>query len=129
MYLYLFEVNGKTEFVDEKTAHNYLRHPTGSQRAILRYLGAVKETDRALIISEVKKACFDKFGKVGSSENDDDKILESRRFTEQMLVEKTKTLTPDKSIMPRHLDYTVTNGVSGQSKEVSSLKEAIQALR
>lgn len=129
MYLYLFEVNGKIEFVDEKTAHNYLRHPTGSQKIILKYLGVVKEQERSLMLNEVKKEAFEKFGKIGQSESEDERILESRRFTEERLAEKMKSLTPDRSIMPRHLDYTVTNGLGGQTKEVSSLKEAIQSLR
>lgn len=129
MYLYLFEVNGKIEFVDEKTAHNYLRHPTGSQRAILKYLGVIKEQERTLMLSEIKKEVFEKFGKIGQSESDDARILESRQFTEERFAEKMKDLKPDRSVMPRHLDYTVTNGISGQTKDVSSLKEAIQALR
>lgn len=129
MYLYLFEIYGKTEFVDEKTAHNYLRHPSGAQKATLKYLGAIRESDRAALIKEVNKEAFDKFGKVGSSEHDDEKILISRQFTEEKLTEKMKNLIPDRSIMPRHLDYIASSGVGGATKDVSSLKEAIQALR
>lgn len=129
MYLYLFEIYGKVEFVNEKTAHNYLRHPSGAQKATLTYLGAIKESDRANILKEINKEALEKFGRVGSSEYDDAKILSSRAFTEERLAERMKEIVPDKSIMPRHLDYIASSGMGGQTKDVTSLKEAIQSLR
>ena len=129
MYLYLFEIYGKIEFVDEKTAHNYLRHPTGSQKIILKYLGVIKEEERSSMLREIKKEVFEKFGKIGQGEHEDLRILESRRFTEERLAEKMATIVPDRSIMPRSLDYIASSGVGGQTKDVSSLKEAIQSLR
>ena len=88
MYLYLFEIFSKVEMVDEKTAHNYLRHPSKSQQANLKYLGAILESERTKIIREVSKEKFDKFGGIGMGEENDSLIIESRKWAEERIEER-----------------------------------------
>jgi hypothetical protein len=128
MYLYVFEIYGRTEYVDEVTAHNYLRNPSGAQRAQLKYMGAIKVSDRDGVIKEATLEMKNKFGVIGAGQENDTKILEARAFVDSFVEEKMKPILEniDRKIMPRTLDYIMSRG--GAEAHVSSLAEAKQKL-
>lgn len=129
MYLYVFEIYGRTEYVDEVTAHNYLRHPSGAQKAQLKYLGAIKASDRTSVIKEATEETKKKFGAIGAGQEHDSIILESRAFIETFIDEKMSPILEgaDRKIIPRTLDYIMNRG--GAESHVSSLAEAKQKLQ
>lgn len=132
MYLYLFEIYGKIEAVDEKTAHNFLRNPSGGRQPVMKYLGAIQEIKRSQIIKDITKEKHIKFGAIGIGEENDALIIESRIFTEHLITEKMNELVKeaDIKIQPRTLDYMLMVGTNADGAQgVSSMKEAVQRLQ
>ncbi len=131
-YLYLFENNGKVEIVNERTAHTYLRNPSGSQRANLKYVGAILEAERTNLVKEVSKAKREKFGSIGMGEENDEMIIESRAFADEMMEAKMQEIISraDKAIMPGNWDYMYGNINSPDSFKNANggLKEAMKKL-
>lgn len=128
MYLYLFEIFGKVELVDEKTAHNYLRHPTKSQQANLKYLGAIPESERTKIIREVSKEKFDKFGGIGMGEENDTIIIESRKWAEGRIEERMLQLVANADNKLQVANWDVLQGSMAQQDKVMRATGALASL-
>lgn len=119
--------------VDERTAHTYIRNPTGVQRANLTYIGVILEKDRVNAIRDVSKAKKDKFGALGMGEENDSIIIESRAYADELLEEKMSELVKhaDITIMPGNWDYMFGNINNADSfiNANGGLKEAVRMLK
>lgn len=111
MRLFIFKSEGGEYIsVDEKTAHNYLRHPSRWQRNDLKYKGVIDDK----VISENNRKVFsiikEKYGASGVMS--DELVEESRREANEMLqstlIEEYEKA--DKSILPRNFDWMDENG-------------------
>jgi hypothetical protein len=134
MNYFIFESYGNYHVVDEKTAHNYLRNPSGAQKAALTYLGAIPASLYDLMIKTVVKEKKEKFGGIGQGEENDDLIIESRLYTDARIAEETQKLVDvaDKKILPRKYDYLVGNIASADSsfnQPADNLADAIKKLQ
>lgn len=128
MYLYLFEINGKVEMVDEKTAHNYLRHPSKSQQANLKYLGAIPEAKRTQILKEVASDKFKKYGGIGMGEENDSLIIESRKFADELIEEKMLELIKEADKTIQVSNWDVLQGNMMQQDKVMRATGALASL-
>lgn len=127
MNLFIFSTPSGIDIVDEKAAHNYIRTPSGAQKAGLKYLGAIPAIERTNLLKEVQKKKMEKFGAIGQGEANDQKIIDSRAFTENLIEEGMKELIEkaDPSIKPRNFDYMYGNiGNLEGSGYANSLAEA-----
>lgn len=111
MYLYLFKTPTGIEAVNEKTAHTYLRHPSGAQKASLAYIGAILASDKDKLSKDIILAKKEKFGNIGQGEENDTILIESRNFTEKMLLDGMEDLikNADKTIKPGNFDFLYGN--------------------
>lgn len=111
MRLYIFRgEKGDYVSVDEKTAHNYLRHPSRWQRNDLKYQGVID--DKSILDSNKRVAVIirEKYGASGLMS--DEQVEESREVAKGMLDEvlKEEYSKADKTISPRNFDWMGENG-------------------
>jgi hypothetical protein len=131
MYSYLFKTPTGIESVDEKTAHMYIKHPSGAQRANLTYLGAILKSEETKLRQEVLAAKKEKFGAIGQGEENDNLIIQSREFTESLIKSGMEKLleTADKTIKPANFDFLYGNINNLENAgHAGSLAEAKQRL-
>lgn len=111
MRLFIFRGEGGEYIsVDEKTAHNYLRHPSRWQRSDLKYKGVIDDK----IIAENNKKVFlfirEKYGAFGvmSDEMVEESRSEASEMLQQVMTEEYEKA--DKSILPRNFDWMGEKG-------------------
>ena len=109
--IYLFKKdNNEIVEVDERTAHNYLRHPTRHQREGMKYMGAVNDTKLTGIINAVNAEVFATLGVVSSL--NDDEVIRSRELANKLLAGKREEIYKEANanISPRNYDWLDERG-------------------
>ena len=109
--IFLFKKdNDEIVEVDEKTAHNYLRHPTRHQREGMKYIGAVHDSKLTSIINSVNAQVIAQMGSV--SMLDDELVMKARRLADSLLLGKKEEVykEADKMVAPRNYDWLDEKG-------------------
>lgn len=110
-YIYIFKGrDDKYIELEEKGAHNYMRHRQSRERKDLIYQGAIDEVALSNKIMNIAKEAESKYG-LWSTRSDEDTIAMRKEINEALKLARDEAYAlADKSILPRNFDWVGEDG-------------------